>query len=72
MGCSPTGSKNINKLIRKAEKQGWKQKKGSGKRGHLIYLSPDRKTMVIISVSPKDKSSTKKVESDFRRGGLKL
>jgi len=66
-----SGSKDINKILRKAVKDGW-HISSRKKSGHILCFAPNGIDIVTISLSPRDKTATKKVESDFKRAGLKL
>ncbi|MBM3206918.1 MAG: hypothetical protein FJZ43_04840 [Candidatus Staskawiczbacteria bacterium] len=63
-------NKNAYKLVKKAEKAGWRIE--TRKSGHLMCFSPNGEDIVTISVSPKDKSSVKKIEAQLRNGGLNI
>lgn len=67
MDIPKTTSKEINRILRRANKQGWTFKDGN----HIKCYSPDGESIVTVSASPKDRSSSAKVRSDFRRAGLR-
>jgi hypothetical protein len=63
-----TNKKEINKLLKKCEKQKWRFRADGP---HIMCYSPDGVTMVLVSKSPAS-DSTKKVINDLRKGGFKL
>lgn len=64
-----TANKNINKLLKKASKQGFRIKQ---KTNHVMVFAKDEsKGIITISVSPKS-SATKIVECDLKKIGVKL
>lgn len=61
--------KELSKLIKKAEKQGFRKRKGNG--GHIIMYAPNGTDIITIASSP-NSDSTSKVEKQLVDAGLKL
>lgn len=53
-------------IDRKVLPQGWRREWG---KGHMKYLSPDGKSIVVVNCSKTNGNVEKKIWADFRRAG---
>jgi hypothetical protein len=60
----------MNSLLKKAEKAGWRlQPTGSG---HIKCFSPDKKTISLVSASPRSDRAVIAASKIFKEGGLDI
>lgn len=66
-----TRSKELQKLIKSARKQGWMVEKTRG--GHIRFVPPDKDKPIVVSGStPSDRRSVLNLRAQLRRTGLKV
>ena len=61
--------KDLKKIFEKAKEQGWRIEQTKG--GHYKLFAPDKKTIVLVSGTPKS-GDTYKVETELKKAGVKL
>jgi hypothetical protein len=66
-----SSNKEVNKLVKKAVKQGWRVEKNNTK--HIMFYPPDiDKGIVTVSSTPSSPSNFKHYISLLRKKGLKV
>jgi hypothetical protein len=65
-----SSNKELDKLVKKAIKAGWRWKEGNG--GHIKLFSPDKKTIAVISVSTRHPRAVREAKKSLQIGGLKV
>ena len=62
-------SSDIRKLKKKAKKQGWKIET-SKRKGHIKWIPPGKKKIVVSPGTPSDHRSMKNLRADLKRSGF--